>query len=58
MRGKKRIGPVYHGGRKMVWGNGAIAGDFVFLSGAEARDEDDDITVLASKVKPNLLSTG
>ena len=31
-----------HGAKEMMWGMGAIAGDFVFLSGAEARDERSD----------------
>ena len=39
LKGKKGLGLVHHAGKEMVWGKGAMAGDFVFLSGAEARDE-------------------
>jgi enamine deaminase RidA (YjgF/YER057c/UK114 family) len=39
---KKGLGLVHHGGKPMVWGKGAMAGDFIFLSGAEARDENLD----------------
>ena len=33
---KRGLGKVVHAGREMVWGKGAVAGGFVFLSGAEA----------------------
>ena len=39
---KRGLGKVVHAGREMVWGKGAVAGGFVFLSGAEARSEDTD----------------
>jgi enamine deaminase RidA (YjgF/YER057c/UK114 family) len=39
---KRGLGKVVHAGREMVWGKGAIAGGFVFLSGAEARADDTD----------------
>lgn len=42
MSGKKGLGLVYHGGMEMVWGKGAVASNFVFLSGTEARDENSD----------------
>ncbi|MCL5066869.1 MAG: RidA family protein [Thaumarchaeota archaeon] len=42
MKGKKGLGLVQHGGKEMVWGKGAVAENFVFLSGAEARDEVSD----------------
>lgn len=38
----------------MVWGKGAIAGDFVFLSGAEARDENSDEPVEGIKEQTEL----
>jgi Endoribonuclease L-PSP len=39
---KRGLGKVVHAGREMVWGKGAVAGGFVFLSGAEARADDTD----------------
>jgi enamine deaminase RidA (YjgF/YER057c/UK114 family) len=42
---KRGLGLVQHAGRTMVWGKGAVAGDFVFLSGAEARSDEEDIPV-------------
>lgn len=42
---KRGLGLIQHGGETMVWGKGAVAGDFVFLSGAEARAADDDTPV-------------
>lgn len=40
---KRGLGLVHHAGKKMVWGKGAVAGGFVFLSGSEARTSEDDI---------------
>jgi len=54
MNGKKGLGLVYHGGKKMVWGKGATAGDFVFLSGSEARGAEDDVTVDGIKAQTEL----
>ena len=42
MAEKRGLGKVVHAGREMVWGKGAVAGGFVFLSGAEARADDTD----------------
>jgi enamine deaminase RidA (YjgF/YER057c/UK114 family) len=42
-RAKRGLGLIRHGGKLMPWGKGAAAGDFVFLSGAEARAEDTDV---------------
>ena len=42
---KRGLGLVQHAGRTMVWGKGVVAGDFVFLSGAEARSDDEDVPV-------------
>ena len=39
---KRGLGKVIHAGQEMVWGKGAVAGGFVFLSGAEARADDTD----------------
>ena len=39
---KRGLGLVTHAGRTMVWGKGAVAGGFVFLSGAEARSDESD----------------
>ena len=36
--------PLYHGGERVGWGKGSIAGgSFIFLSGSEARDPETDI---------------
>jgi enamine deaminase RidA (YjgF/YER057c/UK114 family) len=42
---KRGLGLIEHAGQTMVWGKGAVAGDFVFLSGAEARSDDTDTPV-------------
>jgi enamine deaminase RidA (YjgF/YER057c/UK114 family) len=42
---KRGLGLIEHAGRTMVWGKGAVAGDFVFLSGAEARSDEADVPV-------------
>jgi len=42
-RVKKGLGLIRHGGKLMPWGKGAVAGNFIFLSGAEARSEDTDV---------------
>ncbi len=42
-RAKRGLGVIWHGGKLMPWGKGAVAGDFIFLSGAEARADDTDI---------------
>ena len=42
MAEKRGLGKVVHAGREMVWGKGAVAGGFVFLSGAEARADETD----------------
>jgi enamine deaminase RidA (YjgF/YER057c/UK114 family) len=42
-RAKKGLGLIRHGGKLMPWGKGAVAGNFIFLSGAEARAEDTDV---------------
>lgn len=39
---KRSLGLIEHAGELMPWGKGCVAGDFVFLSGAEARAEDTD----------------
>ena len=39
---KRGLGKVVHAGREMVWGKGAVAGGFVFLSGVEARSDESD----------------
>ena len=51
---KKGLGLVHYGGKEMVWGNGAIAGNFVFLSGAEGRGEKDDKTVKGLRAQTEL----
>ena len=42
---KRGLGLIEHAGQTMVWGKGAVAGDFVFLSGAEARSDNTDTPV-------------
>lgn len=53
-RAKRGLGLVVHAGRTMVWGKGAVAGDFVFLSGAEARSDEADIPVAGIKAQTEL----
>lgn len=47
--GKRGLGLIRHAGKVMVWGKGAAAGDFVFLSGVEARSESDDVPARTMK---------
>jgi enamine deaminase RidA (YjgF/YER057c/UK114 family) len=51
---KRGLGPIEHGGRTMVWGKGAVAGGFVFLSGAEARADDTDVPVAGIEAQTHL----
>lgn len=53
-RGKKGLGLIRHGGKLMPWGKGAVAGDFVFLSGAEARADDTDVPPRGIKAQTEL----
>lgn len=64
---KRGLGVIEHAGETMVWGKGAVAGEFVFLSGAEARSDDTDEpvegiqaqTVLAlERIKARLAEAG
>ncbi len=45
---------IYRAGKVMPWGKGCIAGDFVFLSGAEARDDKTDRSVEGIKAQTEL----
>jgi enamine deaminase RidA (YjgF/YER057c/UK114 family) len=38
----------------MVWGKGAVAGQFVFLSGAEARSDEEDVPLPGIKAQTEL----
>ncbi len=51
---KRGLGLVRHAGKVMVWGKGAVAGDFVFLSGAEARADDTDVPVQGIRAQTEL----
>lgn len=51
---KRGLGRIEHGGEVMVWGKGAAAGGFVFLSGAEARSDDTDTPVAGVKAQTEL----
>jgi len=51
---KRGLGLIEHAGEVMVWGKGAVAGDFVFLSGAEARSSDSDEPVEGVKAQTEL----
>jgi enamine deaminase RidA (YjgF/YER057c/UK114 family) len=53
-RAKRGLGLVVHAGKTMVWGKGAVAGDFVFLSGAEARSDEADVPVEGIKAQTEL----
>lgn len=52
--GKKGLGLVTHAGKTMVWGKGAVADGFVFLSGAEARSDENDIPLQGIKAQTEL----
>jgi enamine deaminase RidA (YjgF/YER057c/UK114 family) len=51
---KQGLGKVVHAGREMVWGKGAVAGGFVFLSGAEARSDESDEPVEGVRAQTEL----
>jgi enamine deaminase RidA (YjgF/YER057c/UK114 family) len=51
---KRGLGLIEHAGQTMVWGKGAVADDFVFLSGAEARSDDTDTPVEGVKAQTEL----
>ena len=51
---KRGLGQIEHAGHVMVWGKGAVAGNFVFLSGAEARSDDTDTPVEGIKMQTEL----
>lgn len=51
---KRGMGLIEHADQTMVWGKGAVAGDFVFLSGAEARADDTDVPVEGVKAQTEL----
>ena len=51
---KRGLGLIEYGGETMVWGKGAVAGDFVFLSGAEARADETDIPVEGVRAQTEL----
>ncbi|MCZ7590450.1 MAG: RidA family protein [Gaiella sp.] len=51
---KRGLGLIEHAGQVMVWGKGAVAGGFVFLSGAEARSSEDDEPVEGIKAQTEL----
>jgi enamine deaminase RidA (YjgF/YER057c/UK114 family) len=53
-RAKRGLGLLVYGGKAMAWGKGAVAGDFVFLSGAEARSEESDVPVDGIKAQTEL----
>ena len=52
--GKRSLGLIYRAGKPAPWGKGCVAGDFVFLSGAEARADDTDISVEGVKAQTEL----
>ena len=54
MSGKRGLGPIVQGGETMVWGKGAVANGFVFLSGAEARSDETDEPVEGVKAQTEL----
>jgi enamine deaminase RidA (YjgF/YER057c/UK114 family) len=53
-RAKRGLGTLVYGGKTMAWGKGAVAGDFVFLSGAEARSDESDVPVEGIKAQTEL----
>ena len=53
--GKRGLGLIRHAGKVMKWGKGAAAGGFVFLSGVEARTEEEDIPPKTMKEQVELV---
>ncbi|MDA4126050.1 MAG: RidA family protein [Thaumarchaeota archaeon] len=53
-RPKRGLGLITHGGKLMRWGKGAVAGDFIFLSGAEARADDSDFPPVGIRAQTEL----
>ena len=53
-RAKRGLGLIVHAGETMPWGKGAVAGDFVFLSGAEARSDEADVPLEGVKAQTEL----
>jgi len=51
---KKGLGKIFLAGKEMVWGKGAVAGGFVFLSGAEGRDDKTNVPVSGIKAQTEL----
>jgi enamine deaminase RidA (YjgF/YER057c/UK114 family) len=54
MAAKEGLGTVDQGGARMLWGIGAKAGGFVFLSGVTGRSDDEDIPVTGIKAQTYL----
>lgn len=54
MTSKRGLGLIQHAGQTMVWGKGAVAGGLVFLSGAEARGDGDDVPVEGIRAQTEL----
>jgi len=54
MAGKEGLGLVEQGGNIMLWGRGAVAGDFVFLSGVTGRSDETDIPLEGIEAQTNL----
>jgi enamine deaminase RidA (YjgF/YER057c/UK114 family) len=53
--GKRGLGLIHHAGKIMPWGKGAVASGFVFLSGAEARSDSDDVPPKRMKAQVELV---
>lgn len=54
---KQGLGLIHHAGKEMAWGKGAKAGNFIFMSGAEARSEDNDEPVEGIMAQTQLALT-
>jgi enamine deaminase RidA (YjgF/YER057c/UK114 family) len=50
----RNLGPIVYGDHTMGWGKGVVAGGFVFLSGVEARLDDDGRAVSGVEAQTEL----
>lgn len=55
MSEKRGLGLIQLAGKAMPWGKGAAAGDFIFLSGVDARQDDTDTTPVGIGAQTELV---
>ena len=54
MGAERNLGPIVYGDQRMGWGKGVVAGGFVFLSGVEARLDDEGRPVAGIEAQTEL----